>query len=86
MLKTDQDFPLLETLMGGIGLVAYTCSTVDTDPPGFFGGWGFSGCCYFSCSFNPLRNPKDADSFAACAAKRWTEKAWFRLVAEGLPE
>ena len=83
MLRSDPDFPLIEVLMGGIGLVAYTCSTTDGDPPGYFAGWGFSGCCYFPHTVNPLRNPEHAKAFAACAAKRMTEYEWFR-VAEKL--
>ena len=82
MLMTDPDFPLLETLMAGIGLVAYTCSSDGKEPSGHFGAWGFSGCAYFGNDFNPLRNPADAEEFALCAAHRMAHRAWCKREAE----
>ena len=86
MTKNDPDFPLLQVLMGGIGLVGYTCSTTDGDPPGYFAGWGGGSICYFPHTFNPLRNPEHAEAFAIFAAARSTERDWFRVREKVLSE
>ena len=66
MLKSDQDFPFVETLMQQVGLYAVCCSM---DQPGEFAGWGrYERGVHevpFGPNFNPLRNDDDWQQYQA---------------------